>query len=507
MSLFKTSKHVLDWLDERTIRSPNRMVYADLEREMTFYELSHHAQAVASEIIRFVRPGMPIVVLCGRHVWTPVAYFAALYAGCYYVPIDTGLPVARMRQIIQMVVPALILADRDHSTVAVDLANKSEILVVETCAEGPVDQQKLADIRSGIISTDPMYVLFTSGSTGTPKGVVTSHQALMCYIEAFAKALTISGNDVFGCQAALDYVAAIRDLYAPVFTGAQMHIVPKEYFSMSANLFEFLNKRRITTLAWSVTALVLPAQLGVFARQQLQYVKKIIFTGSIMPNRFLRIWQENLPHAIFVNQYGPTEATASCTYYVINHLVEENEVLPIGTPYKNYKVLLLTEDGTPTPVGEIGEIYVGGPALALGYFRDPERTQEAFVMNPTLSDYPERLYRTGDLGSLRKDANLLFHGRKDQQIKHLGHRVELSEIEAVGQNIEGIGECHVLYDIKKELIWFFYAGTPLSATVLAKEFRSILPSYMVPRKFQHVDVFARLPNGKIDRRALEAKMM
>lgn len=501
------ARNILDWLDERVRKSPNRIAYADKDDEITFIEVRQKALAAASQLLQYIKPGSPIVVISDRHILTPVAYISIVYAGCYYVPIDSTLPIRRMKMIYEKVKPALVLVDKKNKRVSFPFLAHTHCIVIENAVSNPIRPRALAKVRRQIISTDPMYVLFTSGSTGVPKGVITSHQSLMCYIKEFTRAINISSNDILGCQAAFDYVAAIRDLYIPIFCGAQTSIIPIEYFAAPAKLFDYINERKISILAWAATALVIPAKLGVFTKRKLNFVQKIIFTGSIMPSRFLRMWQKNLPHAKFVNQYGPTEATASCTFHVIDHLVEENETLPIGKPYNNYKILLLNEDGTPTPEGEIGEIYIGGPALALGYFRDAAGTQASFVTNPNLADYPERLYRTGDLGSLRKDGCLIFHGRKDQQIKHLGHRVELSEIESAGQKIAGIEDCIVLYDAKRELICFLYTGTPIEASILAKEFRSALPTYMVPRKFIYVETFARLPSGKIDRRQLEAELI
>lgn len=147
-----------------------------------------------------------------------------------------------------------------------------------------------------------------------------------------------------------------------------------------------------------------------------------------MPCSHLRVWQENLPDALFVNHYGPTEITASCTWYIVDHLVSEDETLPIGQPFRNTNILLITEDGREAAPGETGEIYVQGTSLALGYYRNPEKTREVFVRNPLNPIYDETVYRTGDLGKYNERGELLFCGRKDAQIKHMGHRVELGRL-------------------------------------------------------------------------------
>ena len=216
----------------------------------------------------------------------------------------------------------------------------------------------------------------------------------------------------------------------------------------------------------------------------------------------LRVWQQNLPDAKFVNQYGPTECTASCTYYEVEGLVEESDTLPIGKPYSNYRVFLLGEDNTPTPQGEMGEICVSGQTVALGYYNAPELTAKTFIQNPLNTAYAERIFKTGDYGVMRDDGVLLFKGRKDRQIKHLGHRVELSEIEAAALKLENVSDCCSMYQKEKELIYLFYTG---EATVkeIATYLRGILPGFMVPRKLIQLEAMPRLANGKTDMQGLK----
>lgn len=224
-----------------------------------------------------------------------------------------------------------------------------------------------------------------------------------------------------------------------------------------------------------------------------------------MPASVLSVWQKHLPDAKFVNQYGPTEATASCTYYVVEHTVEQNEQLPIGMPYNNYRVFLLNADLSKTSMGEIGEICISGPILALGYYNDWERTEKSFVINPNCKGYPERMYRTGDYGRIREDGLLEFHGRMDRQIKHMGHRVELDEIECAANQVNGVNECVALYDKERETIYLFYSGDIVKRALMI-ELRQLLPGFMVPRKIKQLPSLPKLANGKIDMTTLKEEM-
>lgn len=164
---------------------------------------------------------------------------------------------------------------------------------------------------------------------------------------------------------------------------------------------------------------------------------------------------------------------------------------------------MLNEDNTPTEYGKTGEICVSGPILALGYYGNPEKTEESFVQNPLNKNYRELIYKTGDLGSYNSDGLLEFHGRKDRQIKHMGHRIELSEIESTAKQIDGVTDCCSLYNKAKEHLYLFYTGTATSKDITIY-FRSVLPGFMVPRKLVQLDALPTLPNGKIDMQTLKS---
>ena len=314
--------------------------------------------------------------------------------------------------------------------------------------------------------------------------------------------MQIERDDVLGNQSPLDYIAAIRDIYLPLKTGCSTAIIPKEYFMEPNILFDYMNNKNVTSVGWSVSAFTILSSLGAFEEVKLNSLRKICFSGSVMPCKILRIWQENLKGAHFVNQYGPTEATASCTYYSVDHLVDDDEVLPIGQAYDNYRVFLIGEDGKVPQTGEQGEICVCGPVLALGYYNDPERTNAAFTLNPLNKAYPERMYRTGDYGKIDKDGVLHFCGRMDRQIKHMGHRVELDEVEHAANVVDGVDESCVIYNKQKEVLMLFFSGE-CEKRQLAIALREELPGFMVPRKIKKLEQLPKLPNGKYDMKKLE----
>lgn len=556
-------KNVLEWLETTVAKYPDKTAFSDTESSITFaqgYDIARNTGAYLIEKLGVDRT--PVAVFAGRKMVTPAYFLGVVYAGRPYAPIDASLPDKRIEKILENLCPRAIVADREsleHVESIVDELAKTEgfdrpqIFVAEdishferivgadnnyknseltgdavtVCEEetdgnaaenekdadggvvavrvGKTDDsslKKLAAVRRQMSMTDPLYIIYTSGSTGNPKGVMTSHLSLMTYINAYCDVMHIEGDDVLGNQSPLDYIAAIRDIYLPLKTGCSTAIIPKEYFMEPNALFDYMNEKKVSSVGWSVSAFTILTSLGAFEEVGLKSLRKICFSGSVMPCRVLRKWQENLPEAHFVNQYGPTEATASCTYYSVDHTVEEDEVLPIGQAYDNYRVFLIDEHGNEPAVGEQGEICVCGPILALGYYNDQKRTEAAFTLNPINKAYLERMYRTGDYGRLDEDGILHFCGRMDRQIKHMGHRVELDEVEHAANVVEGVAESCVIYNKAKEVLILFYTGD-CDRRSLALALRDELPGFMVPRKIKKLEQLPKLPNGKYDMKKLE----
>ena len=484
-----------DWISGSAARYADKTAYTDIEHSLTFSEVERLSASAATWVAQRSEIERPVAVMGGRNVFTPACYMGVARAGCFYAAMDPEVPLARLGQIMSVTAPELLIVDRDHLETAKSLEGTHEIALMEDVFKTAPDDRLIAERERSVTEMSPLYMIFTSGSTGTPKGVLTSHHSMICYLDSLNEVIGLNDTDVIGNQAPLDYIAAIRDMYLPIMTGATTVMIPKNEFAMPDALFCTLN-----------AGLEIPAKLGGFSDGRPEYIKRIVFSGSVISNKYLRIWQENLPGVLFVNQYGPTEATASCTYYALQDVVNDDTVIPIGIPFKHYQILMLTHDEetgvySETPRGEIGEIWVKGPCLAIGYYRAPEQTDKVFMQNPLNSEYPERIYNTGDIGHIGEDGNLYFHGRKDRQIKHMGHRVELAEVEAYALTIDGVTECASLYDKKRQLIYLFYAG-PATAKDITISFRSDMPAFMVPRKIVCLEEMPHLPNGKIAMKAL-----
>ena len=286
---------VLCRLNSAVEKYGDKIAYKDPENSLTFSQFNDLTRSIGTYLARLVPAGAPVVVMSGRHIFTPACFLGVVRAGCFYAPMDGDMPVTRLNQILGVIKADYMLVDKAHLDIAQGLEFRGTIFVMEDIIDYPVSDELLEQREKTLICTSPLYVIFTSGSTGVPKGVITSHQSLMTYIDSVSKVLDINDTDVLGNQSPLDYIAAIRDIYFPISRGASTFVIPKNEFAVPTALFETLNREKITALCWSVAGVELPAKLGAFDVLKPEYLKKLCFSGSVMPCKYLKIWQENLP--------------------------------------------------------------------------------------------------------------------------------------------------------------------------------------------------------------------
>ena len=495
-------RNILDYLEQSAIHYPDKIAFADETSACTYKELRRTAKSVGTKLTNYVPPRSPVPVFMEKRVETIYAFLGAVYAGCFYVLLDSKLPSERLKQILQTLQSEVLVLHPDYEKQFKALEYERNVVNILEALQEEEDAVLLEAIREQRLDIDPLYAIFTSGSTGIPKGVLVSHRSVIDFMEEFVDIFGITDKDVIGNQAPLDFDVSVKDIYSTLKTGATMQIIPKKMFSFPTKLLDYLDEREITTLIWAVSALCIVTTLKGLEYKVPQKVNKIIFSGEVMPIKHLNEWKKYLPDALYANVYGPTEITCNCTYYIVDREFQPGESLPIGQPFPNEKVFLLDEGNQLVrEAGKKGEICVSGTALSLGYYRNPEQTKKVFVQNPLNEKYLERIYRTGDMAYYGHDGYLYFASRKDFQIKHMGHRIELGEIELAMEMAEGIRRACCTYDEPENKIIAFYEGEAEKRQIV-RALGKKLPAYMIPNVWVKMDRLPITKNGKIDRKKM-----
>ena len=556
--------NILTYLDETAARYPDKLAFIGETSAFTFLELKSKTEAIGSFIASKNIYNEPILVFMEKSPEEVSALLGVVRSGNFYVAIDLDMPEARLDAIMAITKAKLMIVAGHTKEKANSLGFRGDICSYEEALSTQANDELLLDISHKAKETDTIYLVFTSGSTGVPKGVVASHRNVIYYIEGLGEVLECDENTVFGNQAPLYLDACLKDVYTTLKYGAATYFIPKKLFMSPVKLIEYLNEHKINTICFVSSALTIFTKLSAFDFAKPEYLKVIAFGGEVLPISHLKQWMKACPKARFINLYGATECTGMSSYYVVYDVERLGTGIPIGKPLPDTEIFLIDEEdnlianpllsteisskdeesghiakpddtdilrysekdlsiGKLLPAAETfrisedshsvrqsaemeilrhkGEICIGGTGLSSGYYKEEERTKEKFVNYQLTDGRYILLYKTGDIGYFGEDGELYFAGRKDNQIKHRGYRIELEEIEACGGAFEGVDRGCCIYNPEKEVITFFYEGRIVEAKV-KENFRNKLASYMVPGKIIRLDRLPCMAGGKIDRKAL-----
>ena len=491
--------NVTCWLDQTAERLPDKIAFADENKEISFGMLRAQAMAVATDLCRRKLFKKPVVIYMEKGVDVLVSFMGTAYSCNFYSPIDVDMLASRVNKILDVLQPALVITTAKLRDAFAQYAYDGEFLIFEETINAAADERLVDAARSRGVDTDLLYVLFTSGSTGVPKGVTINHRSVIDYIDWVTETFDITQADSFGNQAPFYFDNSILDIYSTIRTGATAYIIPKNLFAQPVLLLEYLKDKKINTIFWVPSALIVVAKLKAFRNVDLSdTLRRVLFCGEVMPNKQLNVWRSFLPDVLYANLYGPTEITDACTYYIVDRGFADDEPLPIGIPMANTDILVLNDKDEPVTGDEVGELCVRGTSLSMGYYNNPDKTKEAFVQNPLNPYVPEVIYRTGDLVRYNEYGELIYLSRKDFQIKHMGHRIELGEIETAVSSLDEIALCCCLYDEKHQKIVLFIEEQ-LDKSYINGQISKLVPEYMLPNKVITLDRMPINANGKIDR--------
>jgi D-alanine--poly(phosphoribitol) ligase subunit 1 len=461
-------------------------------RVLTHGELRRSSDSLAAYLSRELPDDhSPVAVLGHKEPEMLVAFLAAVQSGHPYIPLDVSFPPARVDTILA----------RSGTAVCLTPSRVQELL------SGPA-RALPREAEWKIRAQDPWYIIFTSGSTGEPKGVVITAACLDSFVNWMLAEQGFSNRqEVFLNQAPFSFDLSVMDLYLSLTTGGTLCSLTQEEIADPRQMFLFLAASGVTVWVSTPSFCQMCLREPAFSARMLPSLRRFLFCGETLAPEVAGDLMRRFPSAEIWNTYGPTEATCATTSVRITaRLLSSGGPLPVGRPKPGSRIVISRPDGGEAAEGERGEILISGESVSPGYLGRPDLNEKAFFQQDG-----QRAYRTGDLGHFQGEM-LFFDGRKDDQIKLHGYRIELGDVEANLRALPQVQDAVVLARLKAGLpdsLTAFVILRPVPpqseferAQQLKRQLAQRLPAYMLPRKITFVEGFPLTANGKADRRKL-----
>jgi amino acid adenylation domain-containing protein len=490
--------------ERRAAERPQRVALIDGKQEISFGELNERANRLARHLRKSgARPETLVAICFERSFDSVTALLAVLKAGAAFLPLDPNYPAERL---------AYMAA---HADVSIMLTNGSLLGLASApqtiCLDRDADIINRYDSGNLDLVTSPQqlaYAIYTSGSTGRPAGVFVEYAQILNRLDWMWKAYPFAEDDVCCHKTRLSFVDSIWEILGPLPQGIPIVLLPDRVLLDTDELIRRLAEASVTRI-WVVPALLRALlESGDDLCTELPKLTFWVSSGEELTADVFERFEARMPHAVLFNLYGTSE-NWDVTWFDPRRRTGYLKRIPVGSPIQNMQTYILDADLEPVLTGAQGDLYVAGVGLARGYIGDAAQTAAKFISNPFSSE-PSRMYATGDLARWMPDGNIEFLGRRDNQVKIRGHRVELSEIETALRQCPEVKNAAVIYrrvEQDEPALCAYVSsrnGTAAAETELRAHLRKTLPEYMMPSRIAYVDSFPLTPSGKIDRRALPA---
>ena len=488
------------------------LAYPSGER-ITYAELSERVDHIAAGLLSRGVKARQVVALFNHK--TPdgiAAILACNKLGVLYANIDPASPPERCVRILDRCMPTLILVDEPtlENARAITGPHAEKLIALRDVLVGSTAAGDPGSKAGDLTGSDGAYIMFTSGSTGFPKGAVITHQNVLNFIAWGRHSIGISADDVLTNVNPIYFDNSVCDLYVALYNGATLCPFTTDQVKDARALVKSVETLGCTMWFSVPSMLVYLLTMRAIEKNSMPAMKRIMFGGEGFPKAKLKELHSLLGDRVkLINVYGPTECTCICSAYDISEkdFEDMDELAPLGHLAPDFYFHI---DPLETSDPDLGELLLGGPNVGSGYYNDPERTAKAFVQDPGEPNYSKIMYRTGDLVRLGDDGLLRFKGRVDNQIKHMGYRIELEEVEAAFSALPTVHEVGVIYKTGAagtpgSILAYVHAHNGVTSEGLAKDITNALPTYMRPRTiFVQHSALPKNSNGKIDRQALKA---
>jgi amino acid adenylation domain-containing protein len=515
-------------------KNSHRIAVRSGNRVLQYKDARAFALRVANALRReILAPDTLVGILAFPSIEAVYGILGILAAPAAFLPIDPGWPDDRIAEILHHGKPKILLIHDQHlPRLASNDTWQTKVEKVLILSDSQITQKEPADVgavidwhnepadklRTTDVTCSPeslAYVMYTSGTSGAPKGVMVTHRAAAIFLDWISEAFGISEADNFIHTSSLGFGGSIRQIFSTLIAGGTLFPAPRMLLKDPDGLLDFLVDNEITVLntvptVWTALLNCIEAREYEGEETALTKLRFLLIGGEAMPVDTVRRWVDRFgPTPTPVNLYGSTETIVNATWHVVTQRPKEGDSrIPIGGPRAGSRVLLLDEKLHHSKPAETGEIWVGGPSIAKGYYLEPALTAERFV---NLPDFGGVFYRTGDLAGQNSHGIFEYVGRNDTQVQIYGNRVELSEIENVFLRHEHVAAAAVVEVTAEERQWIiaYVAPTTDKSDLDSSKLRGFiarkLPSYMVPHKIEIMNGLPLNHAGKIDRRALNER--
>jgi amino acid adenylation domain-containing protein len=486
-----------------------KIAVIDGSKKKSNNELYEDIYKIASSLIEMgIKQNSVVACFLDKSIDSVESNLGISLATAAYMNLDIKAPIERLQSVINNVEPSAIVTNLKNIDKCKSITNSNiKILLIEELLKQNSDKVNEINYRlNKVIDTDLYCIINTSGSTGVPKSVALGHRSFLDFCD-----WTFSEYDAEQLKCIGSLSPVIFDIYSfelamLCVNGSCLVLIPEIYAPFPIKILEIVNQNNVSFIFWVPTIMVNIANMNLLSEVTLDTLKICWFAGEVFPTKQFNYWRNSLPKVQFSNLYGPIEITLDCTFYKINRILKDEEPIPIGFACDNTNILILNNNDNLCGKEEEGELCVRGSSLAFGYYNNIEKTKSVFIQNPLNKKYPEIIYKTGDIVFENNMGEIIFKGRKDTLIKHLGYRIELTEIEhCIVNKLSQVSNCCALYNaIKKEIVVFLECDSinGFDEAKFRKELANYLPKYMIPTKILVVAELPRNTNGKIDRNKL-----